>query len=417
MSEPETTGSEVVEVKPAESKTLITKEMAERIEESVRKAIEDVKGKQKKFAFHGGSDNEAELNKAEAKKEAAEFIQAVARGDSEKATAISDKRAKALNYGNRDFIEQHIATKTIDIAGSAGSDYLVPTVFETQILETFDTYDEIISDADVQSFNRPGHIFDLNELSTRIVVWPSDEDSAGTTASQPTYTQPQIAIGDWFGSTDITLDFLEDTEVDIMADLSRQFGEEMAKKFQARLVNGDVTISGVVTKGITNTSGLNEVLIANTTGGFSSIVANDIENAYFDAISIDHFQNENRNGTWYMNGVTLYNLRKNIRAGSTLNDVISIFDPVAMTLMGRPLKVSNQMPTPTTTTSDPFVVYGNLRNHLKIRRKRGITMKVNDQGTSKSGRNLNYQLGRELVVTQRIGHAVVLAEGLTIIST
>lgn len=417
MAEPEK--KEELEVKGSEVKVELTKEVAEKIEETFQKAMEKLETKQKKFAFHGTEGSEKEMKEATSKKEVAEFIRAVARGDREKAIEFSDQRAKALNYSNRDFAEGRIATKTINIAGTlgAGSDYLVPTVFENQILETFDSYDEIIADADVQSFNKPGHIFDLNELSTRVVVWPSDEDSADTTASQPTYTQPQIAIADWFGATDMTLDFLEDTEVDIMADLSRQFGEEMAKKLQARLIDGDVTISGVVTKGITNTSGLNEVLIANTTGGYTTIVANDIENAYFDAISIDHFQNENKSGTWYMNGLTLYNLRKNIRAAANYSDTLTIFDPVAMTLLGRPVKISNQMPTPSTTVSNPFVVYGNLKNHLKIRRKRGITMKVNDSGTTKSGRNLNYQLGRELVVTQRIGHAVVLAEGLTVIAT
>src|SRR5690606_24026898 len=116
----------------------------------------------------------------------------------------------------------------------------------------------------------------------------SDEDSAGYTASQPSYSQPQIGLTTWIGSSTITLEFLEDTEVDIMSDLSRQFGEEMAKKVQARLINGDVTVSGVVTKGILNTAGTNEILMLNTASGFSGIAAYDIENAYFDAISTDY---------------------------------------------------------------------------------------------------------------------------------
>jgi HK97 family phage major capsid protein len=406
-----------LEVKNSEIAVTLTKEVAEKIEEMFQKAIEKRDEAQKQFRFHGSKETELKATKAEKRADAAEFIRAVARGDVNKAVEFSDARLKKLQLDRSEIIDRNIYTKAISSGGSAGSEFLVPEVFEADILETFDTYDEIISDADVRDFNRPGNIFNLNELDTRVVVWPSDENATGMTASQPTYSEPQIGLTDWLGSTTITLDFLEDTEVDIMSDLSRQFGEEMAKKIQARLINGDVTVSGVVTKGVLNTPGLNEVLIANTTGGFTTVTANDIENAFFDAISVDHFQRENQNGTWYMNAVTLYNLRKNIRSSSSDRDYLSIFDPVKMTLMGRPLKLTNQFPTPTTTTSDPFVLYGNLRNHLKIRRKRGITMKVNDQGTTRDGRNLNYQLGRELVVSQRIGHQVVLAEGLTVLAT
>lgn len=406
-----------LETKNTEVKVVLTDEITEKIEEMFRKSFEAKEKAEKNFRLHGTENDKVEVTKAQQKAEVADFIRAVARGDREKATEYSDKRAKSLRLNEYELIDRRIATKAISSSGAAGSDYLVPTVFEAEILATFDSYDEIISDADVKSFNRPGNVFNLNELDTRVVVWASDEDSTGMTASQPTYSEPMIGLTDWLGSTTITLDFLEDTEVDIMSDLSRQFGEEMAKKIQARLINGDVTVSGVVTKGVLNTSGLNEVLIANTTGGFATVTANDIENAFFDAISVDHFQRENQNGTWYMNAVTLYNLRKNIRSSSSDRDYLSIFDPVKMTLMGRPLKLTNQFPTPTTTTSDPFVLYGNLRNHLKIRRKRGITMKVNDQGTTRDGRNLNYQLGRELVVSQRIGHQVVLAEGLTVLAT
>lgn len=408
-----------VEVKPQEVKVELTAEVTEKIEEMFRKSMEAKESAEKSFRFHGTEATKAKATKAEQKAATAEFVRAVARGDSEKAMEFSDRRAKSLNLDRRELMDRNIATKAINISGTlgAGSEYLVPTVFETAILETFDSYDELISDADVQSFNRPGYIFSLNELDTRVVVWPVNEDSTGLTYSQPSYSQPQIAIQDWVGATDISLDFLEDTEVDIMADLSRQFGEEMAKKFQARLVNGDVTVSGVVTKGLLNSSGLNEVLIANTTGGYSTVSAADIENAYFDAVSVDYFQRENQNGTWYMNGLALYNLRANIRANTNAKDYLSVFDPAQMTLMGRPLKISNQFPTPATTTSNPFILYGNLKNHLKIRRKRGITMKINDQGTTRNGRNLNYQLGRELVVSQRIGHQVVLAEGLTVIAT
>lgn len=406
-----------VETKPTEVKVELTKEVAEKIEETHAKAMEEAKKAQKSFKFHGTEESQAKAKAATTKASNIDFVRAVARGDAETAMKYSDARAKSLGLGRYELAARNIGTKAISSGGAAGSEYLVPTVFEREIQETFDSYSEIISDADVRDVNVPGNVHALNELDTRVVVWPSDEDSTGLTSSQPTYSEPMIAFTDWIGATDITLDFLEDTEVDIMADLSRQFGEEMAKKLQARLINGDVTVSGVVTKGVINSAGLNQVLIANPTSGYAFVTFDDIENAWFSAIAIDHFQDSNQDGTWYMNPSTMYNLRKNSRAASTEKDYFSAFDQGAMTLMGRPLKFTNQMPTPTTTVSDPFILYGNLKRHLKIRRKRGITMKVNDMGTTRAGRNLNYQLGRELVVSQRIGHQVVLPEGLTVIAT
>jgi HK97 family phage major capsid protein len=105
-------------------------------------------------------------------------------------------------------------------------------------------------------------------------------------------------------------------------------------------------------------------------------------------------------------------LRSNIRSATADRDYLSVFDTAQMSMLGRPVVMTNQAPVPTVTTSAPIALYGNLNRHLKIRRKRGMTVKVNDSGTSLSGRNLNYQLGRELVFSQRIGHQLVLVDGM-----
>ncbi len=370
---------------------------AEELEKKFNDRLEENK---KNFKFHGSAKDKKESEQIEKQLEVATFIKSVASGDHAKAAEISAKREKALN-----------------VTGNATGGYLVPDIFETEILATFDGYNEIIADADVKSYNKPGNIFNLNELDTRVQVFFVDENSTGLTGSTPSYSEPQIGISDLIGSTDMTLDFLEDTEVDIMDDLSKQYGEAMAQKYQPRLINGDVTVSGVVTKGIANTPGVNTVLMINTSSGYTGVKPADLEAMYFSAISIDHFQDANKNGKFYMNALTLQALRNNIRADTTQKDYLSVFDSAEMSILGRPIVITNQMPTPATTLSNPVVVYANLKTHLKVRRKRGLTMKVNDVGTSASGRNLNYQLGKELVVSQRIGHQVVLAEGITVLAT
>lgn len=396
---PAGTEAQGAESQGLEAKVVLTKEINEMIEESVRKGMETLKEKQKAFRFHGSAASEREAVMAEKKADAALFIKSLATGDMAYAQQLHDQRAKALNVGN-------------DATGG----YLVPDIHETEILATYDSYSQIIADADVQMYNKPGNVFKLNELDTRVLVFASDENSTGLTGSTPSFSEPSIGITDWIGSTDITLDMLEDTEADLMTAINRMYTEQFAKALQARLINGDATVSGVVTKGIFNAANTNTVDIAATASGYTGLTFGDLRNAYYSAVSIASFQDSNSDGKFYMNALAYQAAEDNLIAGSS-NYFLDPRGAATFKALGRDVVVTNLAPIPTTTTSNPFVVYGNLKRHLKIRIKRGMTMKVNENGTSASGRNMNYQPGRELVVTQRVGHQVVLPEGLTLIRT
>jgi HK97 family phage major capsid protein len=386
-----------IETPENEVKIEITEEFAARLDESVAKQFEKYKAEMKKFSFHGGEKNKSKVEEAEDRLKSMEFIKAVATGDNQAAKAVHIERAKALN-----------------ITGNETGGYLVPQIFETDILASFDGYSEIIRDCDVKSFNKPGNIFNLNELDTRVSVFFVDENGAGITSTTPSFTAPQIAIFDMLGSTDLTQDFLEDQENDdIMGNLSKQYGEVMAQKMEERLINGDFTQSGVVTKGLFKVTGTNDVAILATASGYSGIIHKDLVAAYFSAISIAHYQDSNQNGKYYMHGLALEDVYNNLFDNSAGNFFTNPYETALMKINGRPVSITNQAPTPATTVSNPFVLYGNLNKHVKIRRKRGITMKINDQGTTAAGRNLNYQLGRELVVSQRIGFQIVEKSGLT----
>lgn len=399
-----------LEVNANEVKIKVDELFAEKTEEAVAKLSEALDAKIKKFSFHGGSEeSKAELKDVSQKLTTANFVKAMAT-----ASPRNPEAYKILDAVHADRL------KTINHTDDSTGGFLVPTVFETQIQETFDTYSEFIQDADVQDYNKAGHVFNLNELSSdRVVVYYNvTEDSTGVTASTPTYTEPQIAVSDMLGSTDITLDFLEDKEVDIMADLSRQYGEQMAKVFQNELINGDTTVSGIVQKGVINLASTANYDIAATASGYTGVSFKDLEGAYAAAVSIDHFQDANRDGKFYMNESAWQAVKDNLVTDSSGGQYsYNPFTGVEYRANGRPVVTTNQLPTPATTTSNPFIVYANLNKHLKIRRKRGMTMKVNDQGTSLGGRNLNYQLGRELVVSQRIGYVYVLQAGITLIRT
>jgi len=155
----------------------ITKEVADKVEEAVAKLNEKYEEKAKAFKFHGSAVSKAETSEAKKQLNAVEFIKAVATNDDAKAMELSNIRANA------------IGEKTINITTGASGGYLVPDVFETQIHSAFDSYDEIIRNADVKTYNKPGYVFKLNELDTKVSVFWSDEDSTGITASTPTFSE------------------------------------------------------------------------------------------------------------------------------------------------------------------------------------------------------------------------------------
>ena len=381
----------------------LTEELMAKITETATKAVEESLKAKKEFTFHGTEAKGVKSTKADEKAEAVTWLRDVALG-------------KSVN--NSEIISKIQTERTKAISGSTDAigGYLVPNAFETSILSAFDSYDEIIKDAEVITFNRPGRVLDLNELTSKVTVYRASQDAyAGLTASTPTFSEPQIGLDNYIGSTTIYGDFLEDTEADIMSNLSQQFGERMAYELQAVLISGTVTASGVTSKGIfVKTNGATTVSQATTASGYTAVSASDIEKLFFNAISIAGFQKSNKNGKFYMHPLVLQAIRTNIRNSSSNNDYLSVFDGAEPTIMGRPIVMTNQAPIPTTTVSNPYVVFGDLKTHLKIARKRGITMQLNTQGTSAEGVNLNTTPGsRELVVSQRIGFQLSLVSGLT----
>lgn len=387
---------EDADVKGSESKVTITKELVDLIEESTAKAIESSMKAKKELNFHGTKSAEVKSKQADKKVELNNYVKSLMiHRESDEFTSAQ----KTIRQAHEDRF------KAIGGDTDATGGYLVPTVFETDIIATFDTYDEVVSQFNIQNFNRPGRVFNLNELSTRVQVYRGvGENYAGATASTPTWTEPQIAIDNYIGTTTIKEDFLEDTEVDIMTNLRQQFGEAFNQKLQDTMINSTITVSGVVSKGIFVAGNGATTFSAITATGYTAVTPADLEKLYFQAISQDHFQNANKNGVYVMHPLVMQALRSNIRAAGTENDYISLFDGNEPSILGRPIIYTNQAPLPATTTgTNPYVLYGRLDNVVQVRRKRGLTMKINDSGTTLDGRNLNYALGRELVLTMRIG--------------
>lgn len=408
MSE-ETTTNESEETKVEETtqevKFTITPEFEEKVEEGVAKALEAREAARKQVYFHGTQESQAELDSKEKSAEAYEFLRDAAKGmdarTSEVIKRVHSSREKAITGG-------------VDANGG----FLVPEVFETDIRASFDSYSELISDSNVINVNKPGRIFNLNELVTRVSTFRTSEDSwAGLTASTPTFSEPQIGIDGYGGAVTIFDNFIEDAELDIMPNLARQFGESLARNFQTTLATRIVTASGVVSRGIfVAGNGMTTVSQATTSSGYTAVGAQDIENMYFTAINVDHYQDANKEGKFYMSPLAYRSLRANVRQAND-QDYLSLFDPVAMTFLGRPIVLLNLAPTPATTVSNPYIVYGNLSRIVNVVRKRGMTMKINTQGTSLDGVNLNYQLGRELVVSERIGHQLTeVASGVQLVT-
>lgn len=362
------------------------------LEESLAKTFENWEKNRKKFNLSQNKTDELSLKSAEVKLNEVKFINAVYNGDKGKINEMVSDRAKALRESS-------------DAAGG----YLVPTTFEARVFEAFDDFSEIVSNADIVPMTSKTQ--KLNELVAKVQVYKTAELGQAT-ASQPTFGEPVLTTEKYMGSTTMSEELIEDSEVDIITSLSRQYAEQLAYKLQDSLVNSVVSGS----EGILVVSGVSSVALI-TTGSYANTNWDDLA-----AMQVKLFKSWNKSevktAKYYMSMDTYQTIRTRKAAGDGnyfLMPQVPTKDMPAMA-WGSPIVVLNEFPSPTVTSSK-FVVYSDLSKHLVVGRRRPLRIKVNTQGTSADGTNLNTQDARELVMTARFAQVTVNEAGIVVLAT
>lgn len=361
------------------------------IAEKVAKASEAHAKAQKKFNFTNKVEDKAKMDKSAKVAEANKFIQLVAKGNYAEAAELETVKSRA---------------KALDSQTSATAGVLVPEIFESEIFSNFDTFNEIIGDARVITTNQPGDVINYRQLDSKVTVYQVGELEP-VTASNPSYTNPDLYFDKYMAEVVMSEELLEDTDTDLMSNLSTQINEKYAQTIQNRFVNSAVTNK----EGLLQWAGTGVVTIGNA-GSYLNTTFADLKQMQ-TAMSANYNKSEAQTGRYYMNVLTWDAIIDNTTtSGSAYSQyAINPFEGTPARAHGRDVRVVNEIATPT-VTGTKFAIFADLSKHLIIARKRGLRMAVNTTGTASDGTNLNTEDARQLVMSARIGHVVVLPSGV-----
>lgn len=366
-------------------------EVGEMLREAVAKSLEAEKNYARKFRFTESAEDGAKLAQVEKQVGVVKFLNALKNEDWNYVREQSAQRAKALN----------------ETTANAGG-YLVPEEFERMLNSAYDEYSEIRRDATVLSMS--SDVKRLNELTAKVSVAKKGELVA-IVDTVPTFGESVLTAEKYTASTTLSEELIEDSEIDIVSEIARMFGEQIAYAEQNSFVNSAVSGS----EGLLQVAGVTAIsLITGTT--FAELSFDDL--AAMQKSLFTYNKAEAMRGKFYMS-MTAYNALRTSKASTSGNYFYMPAVPTQeapATAWGRPIVVLNEFPT-TTATATKFVVYADLKKHFFIGDRRGIRIKVNTSGTSASGHNLNIQDAREMVVTKRTAQATSLEAGIITLAT
>lgn len=371
---------ETVEVLTKGELKEVAKEISAKFEESLERG--------KKFNT-SPEDEKAIKDNLEKRNETVKFINALSSKDDKFLSSFSNTRAKALN----------------EATGSAGG-YLVPEEFEKSIVKFVDQYNQIRQNATVLPMGTD--VKRLNALTTDPTVYIVDE--FGTiTGSSVAFAEPVLTAKKYAGFIDWSSEVVEDSELPMINLIAERLGIAIASKEQGEFISGSTSGS----EGILQASGVT-ALALNSGTTFANITWDDLADmqAALAGVSLA----DSMNAKYFMHS-SVYNYLRQQKASTSGNYFLPVAptDKMPAQAWGHEIVICNSMPT-TTATGTKFVAFGDLKKHAFIGDRRGITMKVLDQGVVGSI-NLSTADAQALRVTKRTAFVTALATGIVTLAT
>jgi len=360
------------------------------IKEATAKINETKEVQVKKFDLT--NEAVAEVGVQEAKKlESLKFIKALGEGDRKTLKFMSGARAKALNEGT----------------GSAGG-FLVPEEFEKSIVKYMEQYSQIRSNATVLSMG--SDVKRLNALSGEPTVYKVGE-LAQITGTALVFAEPVLTAEKYAGIIDWSSEVVEDSELDLVNLVAERIARAIAKKEQESFISSAVSGS----EGLLTVSGVTAKTIASGTG-FSNITWDDLATMMTALDEID--LEDGANAKFYMSS-SVYNVLRVLKAstsGEYFLPVSPSMDNPAMA-WGKEIVLCNQMPKVSATASGTkFVVYTDLKRHGFVGDRRGLAVKLLEEGTVGSV-NLAEDDAQALRITKRTAWTTALQTGIVTLAT
>lgn len=388
----------------ADEKELVTLEVGkikELVDEGTKKALADSKQFHRKANFTGREEDQEKAKKQDAIVNVFKFFNAAKNNDAKTAQAIAEQ-----SWINKMGQEKFMRFKALNEASGAAGGFLVPVEFEAEVIKSMDDFSEIRRDARVVKMNTLTK--DLNTLLTKVTVAKKAEMDH-ITGSQPTFGEPILTAEMYVGSTTMSEELEEDSEINVMSELAAEYGEQFAYAEQESFLNSSVSGS----EGILQISGVRTLNLI-TGAGFDDISFDDLAAMQAD-IGGNYNKGEAKRGSFYMGWDSYNELRTSKPTGGDghyfVMPNVPTEDAPAMA-WGRPVVILNEFASPT-GAGTKIAFFADLKRHFVIGDRRGLEMKINTSGTAADGTNLNRSLASELVVSKRTAQLVTLPGGIT----
>lgn len=371
-----------------------TEDFNAKVEEIVAKHTENLTNSVKAFNLTGSATDAARANGVAKYTETVKYLNALKTGDRAALTQSAQRTWDAYNKQN----------KTLNESAVSEGGALVPIEFERTIIEYMNDFSQLRRDARV--IQTSTNEVRLNELTSKVSVY-KDGELVTATESDSVFGQPTINVSKWMGITTMSEELYEDSEINLIEDLARQFAEQLALSEQIDLATG--TDSGqeglLVVSGTTNID-----LISGTT--FGNITWDDLAAMQAALFNVDRSAVDQGKAKFYMS-MPVYNTLRTLKTSGSGEYFVLPAAPTQKTpayAWGMEIVVLNQYPT-VTATNTKFVTLSDLSKHLIIADRRGTRITMHTEGTVGS-LNLLTQDARAMRVTKRSGHTTALEDGI-----
>ncbi|MEC4590558.1 phage major capsid protein [Nitrospirillum amazonense] len=221
-------------------------------------------------------------------------------------------------------------TRAMRLSDDESAGYLAPADFVAEIDKDLTLFSPIRALATVRTTGR-SEVNTLRRTSPASATWVGEDDDRPETEVK--YGQQTFNVRELGTYVDVSLSLLEDSAVDVAAELASEFAEAFGVTESQSFVNGDGALKPM--------GFMSDPNLSYTPGGDAAAVKADGLIDLFHALKPAYRQN----GVWLMNSTTLAAVRKlKDSQGRYLVDIGGLANAPSTLLLGRPVVEAVDMP-------------------------------------------------------------------------
>lgn len=278
--------------------------------------------------------------------------------------------------------------RSLRVAEDTAGGYLAPDEFVADLITDLVEFSPVRQAARVGSASSGAVILPKRTGITN-ASWVGEEEESSE--SEPTFGQAEIPIHELTTYTDISNKMLEDSAIDIEAELRTVFAEDFGKKEGTAFVDGS---SVKQPEGF-----MQNADVAETVNGHASALQSDGLITLFYKLPAAYRQR----GVWMMNSTTIGDVRKLKDSNGRYLWVDSIADGSPPTILGRPVIDAVDMPD---MAADAYpIAFGDFNQAYRIYDRIALSV-LRDPFTNAKKGLVRFHARR------RVGGAVVKAEAI-----